>query len=226
MNLSLLDNPIWHALNSHHRHLAIRGDTSVRYQSDVAKAAAMPENNTAGFDDLASLVGIDDIIALIGEPLPENLTGWQVLQDERVSQMICEHLRATDHVSAVQLTGADVPEMLDLVALAEPGPLLPRTIEMGLYLGLRQDRRLVAMAGQRLHLEGFCEISSVCTHPDYRGRGYASALTAMLAEAILERQETPFLHVLSANHVAVRLYGRLGFHQRREIPLPVLKRLA
>ena len=226
MNLNLLDNPIWHALNSHHRHLAIRGDISVRYQSDVAKAAAMPEISTAGFEDLASMVGIDDIIALIGEPLPENLAGWQVLQDSRVSQMFCEHLKTSAQVNAVQLTGDNVPEMLDLVALAEPGPLLPRTIEMGLYLGLRQDHHLVAMAGQRLHLAGFCEISLVCTHPDYRGRGYASALTTMLAESILERQETPFLHVQSTNHVAIQLYRKLGFRQRKEILLPVLKRLA
>ena len=96
---------------------------------------------------------------------------------------------------------------------------------MGQYLGLRQDGRLVAMADERLHLTGFCEISAVCTHPDYRGRGYARALTTMVAERIIARGEVPFLHLAATNDVAMRLYKRLGFHLRSEIQLTVLKKL-
>jgi len=77
-----------------------------------------------------------------------------------------------------------------------------------------------------LHLPGFCEVSTVCTHPDYRGHGYGGALTTMVAESILERQETPFLHVAPANDRALRLYLKLGFRIRREIQLSMLKRLA
>ena len=115
--------------------------------------------------------------------------------------------------------------MLDLVALAQPGPFLPRTIEMGNYYGIRQDGKLVAMAGERLHLTGFCEISAVCTHPNFRGRGYAAALTTQVAQGISERGELPFLHVAPDNHPAMRLYQKLGFQLRIEIELCGLQRV-
>ena len=128
-----------------------------------------------------------------------------------------------EKTNAVPLTPADVPEMLDLVALAQPGPFLPRTIEMGTYIGIRQNDQLVAMAGERLHVPGFCEISAVCTHPDYRGRGYAGALTTMVAENILNRKEIPFLHFEPTNEAAKRLYLKLAFRLRHQHLLTLLK---
>lgn len=116
--------------------------------------------------------------------------------------------------------------MLNLIAIAQPGPFLPRTIEMGQYWGLRQDGQLVAMAGERLHLTGFCEISAACTHPDYRGRGYGSRLTTKVAETIIARGEIPFLHVAPTNEVARKIYEKLGFRLRKEIQLNLVKRTA
>ena len=153
------------------------------------------------------------------------LGGVFAKQIDHVRQLVYEGPKPATRVDAVVLAAEDVPEMLDLVNLTQPGPFLPRTIEMGQYLGVRQDGQLVAMAGERLHLTGFCEISAVCTHPDHRGRGYAGALTTMVAEAILERQETPFLHVAHGNDGALRLYMKLGFRIRTEIPIAVLKKL-
>jgi ribosomal protein S18 acetylase RimI-like enzyme len=225
MSLTLLDNPFWYALSSHHLHLAIWGNIATRYQPDVFFAAAMPENNILGFDDLRSLVEIDELIVVLGE-LPEDLPGWEVSITGQYPQMICDELKPTSHVDAIYLTTDDVSDMLDLVALTQPGPFLPRTIEMGQYLGLRQDGQLVAMAGEQLHLTGFCEIGSVCTHPDYRGRGYAGALTTMVAEIIIKREETPFLHVRPTNDVAMNLYKKLGFRLRKVINLAGLKKLA
>ena len=90
---------------------------------------------------------------------------------------------------------------------------------MGRYWGhVDADDRLLAMAGERLHLTGFTEISAVCTHPDARGRGLAAALTRHVApRAILERGETPFLHVAADNDAALRVYERLGFRRRRTV---------
>ena len=226
MQLNRLDNPVWHALNSDHRHLAVRSDISVRYQFDVAGAAAMPENGRAGFDDLRNLLEIDQVAALVTDSLPEDVTGWQLLHVSRVLQLVGEDLKPSAPIEAIALTAGDVPEMLELVELAQPGPFLPRTIEMGPYFGVRHEGRLVAMAGQRLHLTGFGEISAVCTHPDYRGRGFGGALTTRVAQAILDQQEIPFLHVLPTNVNAIRLYTKLGFRQRREIALTILKRVA
>jgi predicted GNAT family acetyltransferase len=121
------------------------------------------------------------------------------------------------------LTLADVPAMLDLAKLTEPGPFGRRTIELGNFLGVFESGRLMAMAGQRLHLPGFAEVSAVCTHPDARGRGYARALMSEVMAAILGRGETPFLHVFADNYPAIRVYEGLGFARRRNLHLAVLK---
>ncbi|SRR5258706_1804206 len=226
MNLNPLDNPVWHALNSHHQHLAIWGEGAARYQPDFVGAVAIPENTNMGFNNLRALVETNEVIGVIGGSLPEDLSGWEVLHIDQARQLIHEDLQPATRVDAVVLTADDVPEMLDLVNVAQPGPFLRRTIEMGQYLGLRQDGHLVAMAGERFHLTGFCEVSAVCTHPDYRGRGFAGALTTMVAEAILERQEIPFLHVAPGNDRALRLYLKLGFRIRTEIHVSLLKKMA
>jgi ribosomal protein S18 acetylase RimI-like enzyme len=225
MNLSPLDNPAWHALNSYHNHLAIRGERAVRYPPDIFSAAATLENSSLEFTNLKGLVETNEIVGVLGA-LPEDLPGWEVIFIDQARQFIHENLKPAKPVDAVVLTGEDVPEILDLVNLAQPGPFAPRAIELGQYLGVRQDGHLVAMAGQRLHLPRFCEASTVCTHPNYRGRGYAGALTTMVAETILARQETPFLHVAPGNDRALRLYLKLGFRVRTEIQVSILKRLA
>jgi predicted GNAT family acetyltransferase len=223
MNTALLDNPVWHALNSHHRHLAISRSIAARYQPETLLAAAMSEYNSAEFADLRNLVAINEIIGVMGKSLQAG-TDWEIVQTFQVPQMICQQLKPTEPINAIPLTSEDVPDMLALVAFAQPGPFLSRTIEMGHYLGIRQDGQLVAMAGERLHLTGFCEVSAVCTHPDYRGRGYGGALTSMVASGIIARGEVPFLHVV--NEVAARLYEKLGFRFRKENPVTLLKRLA
>ena len=225
MNLSLLDNPIWHALNSYHDHLAIRGEGTSRYPPDILGAAALPENSRVGFTKLRGLVENNELVGVAGS-LPKDLSGWEVVHSDQAWQLIHEDLKPATRVDTIVLTSEDVPEMLDLVNLAQPGPFAPRAIEVGEFRGVGQDGHLVAMAGQRLHLPGFCEVSTVCTHPDYRGHGYAGALTTMIAESILERQETPFLHVAPGNDRALRLYLKLGFRIRTEIQFSILKRLA
>src|SRR5678816_1603330 len=172
MNSSPLDNPVWHALNSYHDHLAIRGEGAICYPQDMFSAAATLENSSFEFTNLRGLVKTNEIVGVLGA-LPEDLPGWEVIFIDQARQLIHENLKPAKRVDAVVLTAEDVPEILDLVNLAQPGPFYPLSLELGQYLGLRQDGHLVAMAGQRLHLPGFCEVSTVCTHPDYRGRGYA-----------------------------------------------------
>ena len=121
------------------------------------------------------------------------------------------------------LTDADLPQVLALVELTKPGPFAPRTVDLGGYVGVFDGDRLVAMAGERMRLPGYAEVSAVCTHPDARGRGLAAIVTRHVAAAIQERGETPFLHVATTNDGARRVYERLGFETRRIVQLAVLR---
>jgi predicted GNAT family acetyltransferase len=105
----------------------------------------------------------------------------------------------------------DVPEMLELTAATEPGPFLPRA----------SDGRLVAMAGERLKSTAFAEISAVCTHPEFRGHGYARALVTFLAAQILAAGKTLFLRVKSENDAKV-VYQKIGFRLRAATCLTVI----
>jgi len=108
--------------------------------------------------------------------------------------------------------------------LTKPGPFFRRTPELGSYLGVREKGELVAMAGERLRPLGHTEISAVCTHPEYRGRGYASSLVSMLIQRITKRDEIPFLHVRTENIGAIRVYEKLGFKTRRIINIAIVKK--
>jgi len=96
------------------------------------------------------------------------------------------------------------------------------THRLGRFIGMRDKGKLVAMAGERMRVPGFAEISGVCTHPEHRGKGYAKALMQIVARAMLERGETPFLHAYAAHEATVALYGTLGFHVRARMHMKVV----
>ncbi|MEI9852841.1 MAG: GNAT family N-acetyltransferase [Sphingomonas sp.] len=122
------------------------------------------------------------------------------------------------------LGDADAPEMLALATLTEPGPFHAHTHSLGDFVGIRVGGRLAAMAGERMKLPGFTEVSAVCTHPDFRGRGYAGALMRVVIGGILARGETPILHSYATNRHAIALYESLGFRTRAELVFTVLAR--
>jgi predicted GNAT family acetyltransferase len=129
---------------------------------------------------------------------------------------------STAHIEP--LSAADAAEMVALATLTQPGPFRIRTHELGAFSGIRHDGRLVAMAGERMKLDGYTEVSGVCTHPDFRGRGYGAALSHAVAARIRDRGETPFLHARAANTAAISLYESLGFKLRRDMTVTVLRR--
>ena len=225
MNLSLLDNPAWHSLLGHHQQFAIHGEIAARYPADVLFAGAMPEYSVAGFNNLHTLFAEKETVGIVGGELPAELTGWKILATHHLPQMICTRLKKAEPIEVVELTLDDAPEMMALVALTKPGPFAARTVLVGQYIGVRHEGKLVAMAGERLHPDGFCEVSAVCTHPDYRGRGYASRLTSLVAQNILDRNEIPFLHLMPTNEVAMRVYEGLGFTMRTTLPFSVLRKV-
>ena len=217
-----LDNPVYAALcGDHARFAQIRGRAR-RYPADIAPFFAVPSQPSANdWQDAAALVETGTYAAVLRDGA-EGPPGWSAVRTFDVVQMIGERVTSGACPEAVSLDGADIPEMLALVAETEPGPFLARTIELGDYLGIRRDGALVAMAGERLRLDGWTEISGVCTRPTDRGQGLASALVGALIAGIQRRSQRPFLHVLDTNTNAIRLYEELGFRVRRGATITVM----
>ncbi|MEU7059200.1 GNAT family N-acetyltransferase [Streptomyces sp. NPDC046197] len=211
----VLDNPAMASLTGPHARFAERRGRVLRYPVDVTPWLALPDEPDAGdWADLAALAGPGTEVPLLGfrGRVPDD---WEITFQIEGVQLVDDGLAAAPDPEAVRLGPADVPEMLDLVARTRPGPFLPRTIELGRYLGIRRDGALVAMVGERLHPPGWTEISAVCTDPVVRGQGLASRLILAVADGIRERGETPFLHTGAQNSGAIRLYESLGFRLRR-----------
>lgn len=222
----VLDNPIRASLLGPHAHFAVWHGSVVRYPPDMSPFIALPDEPDAGtWADLAALVG-PGATAAVSAPRVEPPPGWEVLDDVAGVQLVDAGVAAEPDPEAVVLGPADVPEMLALVKRTRPGPFLPRTAEMGTYLGIRRGGELVAMAGERLHPPGWTEISAVCTDERHRGRGLGTRLVLAVAAGIRERGETPLMHAAASNVNAIRLYESLGFTLRRHTRFVGLRVLA
>jgi GNAT superfamily N-acetyltransferase len=225
----LLDNPIWSALTTDHAHFALGGDAARRYPDDIGPLSGMPMQSEAGYRALHPLVGPDDMVALFFREEPRPPAGWTMVRGGVLHQMVALRPARVPAVAPAgvqlrQLTPEDAPAMVELATLTEPGPFRMRTIELGTFFGIVQSGRLLAMAGQRLHVPGFVEVSAVCTHPDARGRGYARLLMACVMDEIVRAGKTPFLHSFADNYGAIRVYEGLGFTLRQSFELAVVKR--
>jgi len=217
-----LDNPILAALTGPHASLARVQGLAMRYPADVSPFAALRAPAGDAFADLRTLLGPQDGVALVTTEPHAIPDGWQVLLDRPIEQMVCADVPAQIDVQPLVLGDPDVPDMLALTALTEPGPFAARTHRMGKYIGLRNpDGRLMAMAGQRMSLADFTEISAVCCDPEFRGKGYARALIVTLMREVFAAGKIPILHVKNENGAKV-LYEKIGFRVRREIQFTVI----
>lgn len=210
---SLLHNPVFHALLSGDKHLSLGNERVKYFEEDVSPFAGFPHNYTNGFDELYELLPTSRKV-LYANPSPVSIPkGWQLQHEIKGVQFIynSDKRHIEDFNILVPLTKKDIPQMVELARLTKPGPFLNRTIEFGHYYGVFDGDQLVAMTGQRLHVEDFTEISAVCTHPDYLGKGYATLLLQHQLQLILSQGQHPFLHVREDNERAIAVYKRLGF---------------
>jgi ribosomal protein S18 acetylase RimI-like enzyme len=217
-----LDNPAYAALTSVHARFAHRNGRAVRYVPGTVRFVGLPRSpSSAEWRDAAELIEPGSALAVIGDRCapPDD---WTVTRTFEVVQMLEHHVAASQGPGVVPLGAEDVPEMLELVRLTNPGPFDERTVELGDYVGIRDAGVLVAMAGERLHFTGWTEVSAVCTAPSHRGRGLASLLVLTLVARIHERRGRALLHVGTANTDALRLYEGLGFRARRELTIAVM----
>ena len=222
----LLDNPILNSLTSDHGSIAKIEGTARRYPAAIGPLAGVPDQSPESYEMLRTLAGPAGILGLFFPEPPIVRSGWSLVRGGTLTQMIwrMRNLKSIGASSSKlhRLEEKDVPAMLELAKLTEPGPFRERTIDLGGFYGIFEGDRLVAMAGQRMRMPGFVEVSAVCTHPDARGRGYAGILIQQVMRDIVAEGRTPFLHAHQENP-AVRLYERLGFTHRRSFQLAVIK---
>jgi ribosomal protein S18 acetylase RimI-like enzyme len=228
--MHLLDNIIWNALTTRQSQFAACFEQARRFVPEVGPLAGFAEPTKQGYESLAGLLSVGTTVAVFLEEPYEPRPGWKVVGGAPLLQMVCDNgawqrpgERSQD-LKFVELNSGDSPEMLELTSLTKPGPFGTRTHELGTYLGIRVDGKLVAMAGERLKIPGFTEVSAVCTHPDHLGRGYAATLMKEVMRRICDRGETPCLHVRHDNVRAIELYKRLGFHERRVAYFALLRK--
>ena len=224
--MHVLDRPTWASLTTHHASLSEGNALARRFVRNVNLFASSRDDTPAALAALADLVKPQESVFLLQASKIVVPPGLVEVKAAKGVQMIAirdvpfEGMR--DDI--LTLTDKDAPEMLALATLTEPGPFLARTHMMGTFLGIRIGGRLAAMAGERMRFPGYTEVSGVCTHPEFRGRGLARRLSAAVVAGIRARGDQAFLHAWQTNNSAISLYEGLGFKVRTEVNVAVLTR--
>jgi len=226
----ILDNMVWNAITTGNNDIAIiNGDVGC-YLPDIAPFAGMKIFNDANLKKLYEFIPANRSVAISSlHKMDFDESRWKLLQPMDVTQMVYEHpvntFTTKNSPLIVPLSDEHVPQMMELTALTRPGPFLQQTIRFKNYFGIFIEDRLAAMSGQRMHPLPYLEVSAVCTHPDFRGLGYAKALMLHVMKIILDNSFIPFLHVLSNNSNAIELYKTISFRTRKQIFVDVIRRL-
>jgi len=215
---TILDRPGWTALSTRHADLAIGNGLARRFGPGISWFAGTPDNEPASLEALAALARPGEPM-LVAQTGPIGIpSGFRAATTTPLVQMILERpIEPTDNPNIVRLGWPDAEEMLALATLTKPGPFTLKSQALGEFWAIRDNGRIVAMAGERLKQPGFVELSGVCVHPDYRGRGLARALSQFVSHQIALAGDTPYLHTFSGNAPAIRLCESLGFSHRADL---------
>jgi ribosomal protein S18 acetylase RimI-like enzyme len=232
-----LDNAVWTALTTKQAQHAHTSALARRFQPEMTLLGALAANTAMAFDSLAQLIQRDPVTLYFTSP-PQIPAGWEVVRAVELHQMVQEATETStpsevasnermgkSMPEVIELTPADVPEMSVVYAATRPGrTLCPKIQKLGQFLGVREDGKLVAIGGLRLHLAGYREITTVATLPGHEGRGYATAIVRGLVERIRSKGERPFLTVRTDNERAIGIYRRLGFKERTVLYSQTIRR--
>lgn len=210
-----LDNAVWSALASRQSGMAIGDERARRFPAVISPLAGCVDDSIASFEALRDLIPENGDISVMRRRPLDLVEGVTLKFQGDGVQMVAESFTGAKMDDRMEvLDEGDAPEMVALATLTRPGPFVAHTNRMGRFLGIRDGGQLVAMAGERLQMDGFSEISAVCTHPDHRGKGYGGALLAAVGARMLSEGITPFLHAYASNTGAIALYRRMGFAHR------------
>lgn len=220
-----LDNPVWQALSGRQQHFNRGNDTLKYFPQDIAPFIALENWNKDDLTALEEHAPKARSLSYITTQKIELTTSFEIVFTTPLYQMHCPELKPVDVPANIirNLDDKDIPMMLELTAMTRPGPFYQRTIDFGNYIGIFEEGQLVAMAGDRLKANGYCEVSAICTHPDHTGKGYGSYLITQACTRIISEGDTPFLHVRSDNAGAIRLYQKMGFRIRADINFAIFR---
>ncbi|MBB6499152.1 GNAT family N-acetyltransferase [Pedobacter cryoconitis] len=219
-NTHALDNPIWHSLNSVHQKFALGGKTILRYPSSVLPFMGFDHADQSPLDKIENQMEVNEKVFVVGK-LPSFPPNWTIFSEMVCNQMVCQKpvsfIRSEEY-EITPLTPECADEMVAFINRIQPGYFKRDTPLLGNYYGIRINGQLIAMAGERLKMPGYSEVSAICTAPEYTGKGLAQYLISYICNEIQKRGESPFLHVVNTNERAIRLYEFMGFEKRADIP--------
>ncbi len=222
----VLDNPIWHALNSGSKKFAFGKEKVLLINRDMGFFAGLPDYTSENLDELYRFLEPGQRVILF--PSRELLLDkkWKIHNKHKLLQLVCcrdfSKLEAEPEIKVLEQNV--VEEMLSLTQLTRPGPFLKKTIEFGDYFGFFLGGKLVSMAGSRLSPSPYTEVSAVCTHPDFAGKGISKRVLPFVLQQIQQRGTIPFLHLYPENTPALRLYSSLGFVEREMLWVYMLEK--
>lgn len=219
-----LDRPIWSALTGEQVAWGRGTAGALRFDRDISPFATPADQSRPNLAALQSLVVPDEHIILVQSDPILLPSGLAAVSTARAVQMIAPGAGSmSDEGRLVRLGTADETEMYDLAMLTRPGPFAPHSMRLGEFWGIRQNGRLVGMAGERLRQGEWIELSGVCVHPDARGQGLGRLLSGFVAARIRAKAKIPYLHVFESNTAAIRIYGSLGFETRAVMNVTVAR---
>ena len=221
---SVLDNPIWHSLTTRHAKLAIGSGSVRRYPATVTPFAAVRDTESSTEEELKALVSVGERVGVLAV-VPQWSQEWSIVHSFMIRQYVWQGGDLPASPSVVGLDDSDIGAMTALTELVYPAYFRHETARLGRYFGIKRGDVLCAMGGIRMAMDGYQEISAVCTHPDFRGQGNATVVTAHLVRHVTGQGDVPFLHTEADNVVAQAVYEKLGFRLNQELPFSVVERV-
>jgi predicted GNAT family acetyltransferase len=223
----ILDRPIWNALNTRHAALAQGNDLAKRYAPSIHLFAASRDESPESLRALAEIASTGESLIFLQADEFVLPPGFTATATALGVQMIAErHMHVIEDDRIEKLGEADAADMLELATLTKPGPFTLKAQALGDFWGIRENGRLIAMAGERLKQDGLTELSGVCVHPEFQGKGLGRLMTLYAAGKIFAKGEQPFLHTYASNSVAIGLYESIDFRLRTPMNVAVIERQA
>lgn len=148
------------------------------------------------------------------ELVPAIETAYRVDPGPTMVRMWIDQARFRPYPATVQrLLPVEIGDLNRLYQLGFASWLPPATVADGVYYGMRVNGRLVAAAGTHVISRSarLAVVGNVLTHIDFRGRGFATAVTGAVTAELLRSCDQVVLNVRADNPPALNAYRRLGY---------------